>query len=278
MIAILGGLGAAASWAVATLCASRSTRLIGARSVLAWVMLVGLAITVPLTLLRGVPAGLGARETAWLLVSGMGNVAGLLLIYAGLRVGKVSIVAPISSTEGAIAALLAVATGESLGLGSGAMLGLIAAGVVLASITPGGGSGDPLRASLLAGAAAVCFGTSLFATARVSLALPIVWALIPARAVGVLAVAVPLIASRRLTLTRRAVPLVIVSGVGEVAGFASYAVGSRHGIAVSAVLASQFAALTAIGAFFLFRERLTRLQLVGVGAIVVGVAVLSATS
>ena len=70
----------------------------------------------------------------------------------------------------------------------------------------------------------------------------------------------------------------IVSGVGEVAGFASYAVGSRHGVAVSAVLASQFAALTAIGAFFLFRERLTRLQLAGVGAIVVGVAVLSATS
>ena len=162
MIAILGGLGAAASWAVATLCASRSTRLIGARSVLAWVMLVGLAITVPLTLLRGVPAGLGARETAWLLVSGMGNVAGLLLIYAGLRVGKVSIVAPISSTEGAIAALLAVATGESLGLGSGAMLGLIAAGVVLASITPGGGSGDPLR-----GVAAVGRGEP-FASARAS--------------------------------------------------------------------------------------------------------------
>ena len=92
------------------------------------------------------------------------------------------------------------------------------------------------------------------------------------------AVALPLIASRTLTLTRKAVPLVVASGVCEVAGFASYAVGSRHGIAVSAVLASQFAALAAVGAYFLFRERLTRLQLVGVGAVVVGVAVLSATS
>ena len=146
MIAILGGLGAAACWATGTLCASRSTRLIGARSVLAWVMLVGFVITAPLTVIQGVPSGLGARETGWIFVSGIGNVAGLLLSYAGLRVGKVSIVAPISSTEGAIAALLAVATGETLGLGSGAMLCLIAAGVVLASITPGGGSGDPLRA------------------------------------------------------------------------------------------------------------------------------------
>ena len=278
MIAILGGLGAAACWATAMLCASRSTRLIGPRSVLAWVMLVGFVITAPLTAAQGVPAGLDLRETAWICISGIGNVAGLLFSYAGLRVGKVSIVAPISSTEGAIAALLAVATGEALGAGSGAMLGLIVAGVVLASITPGGGTGDPLRASLFASGAAVCFGASLFATARVSHALPLVWALIPARAFGVVAVALPLIASRKLVLTRRAVPLVLASGVCEVAGFASYAVGSRHDIAVSAVLASQFAALAAIVAFFLFRERLTRLQLVGVAAIVVGVAVLSATS
>ena len=38
----------------------------------------------------------------------------------------------------------------------------------------------------------------------------------------------------------------------------------------------QFAALSAIFAFFFFRERLARLQLVGVSTIVVGVAVLTA--
>ena len=78
-------------------------------------------------------------------------------------------------------------------------------------------------------------------------------------------------------MTRTALPLVIVSGLCEVVGFASFAVGSRHGIAVSAVLASQFAALSAIGAYFLFGERLTRVQLAGVAAIVFGVAVLTAS-
>ena len=39
--AILGGLGAAALWATATLCSSRSSRMLGSRVVLAWVMLVG---------------------------------------------------------------------------------------------------------------------------------------------------------------------------------------------------------------------------------------------
>ena len=78
-------------------------------------MLVGFVITAPLTVLQGVPGGLDGREVSWIFVSGVGNVAGLLFSYAGLRVGKVSIVAPISSTEGAIAAVLAVATGETLG-------------------------------------------------------------------------------------------------------------------------------------------------------------------
>ena len=34
----------------------------------------------------------------------------------------------------------------------------------------------------------------------------------------------------------------MITGLAEVAGFASYAVGARHGIAIAAVLASQFAA------------------------------------
>jgi len=69
---------------------------------------------------------------------------------------------------------------------------------------------------------------------------------------------------------------VVTSGLCEVFGFASYAVGARHGIAVAAVLASQFAALAAVAAYFLFHERLTRVQLTGIVAIAVGVAVLTA--
>jgi drug/metabolite transporter (DMT)-like permease len=275
VIAVLGGVGAAACWATATLCAARSARLIGSPSVLAGVMLVGFVVAAPLVVASGLPEGLGERELRWLVLAGAGNVGGLLLGYGALRAGKVSIVAPIMSTEGAIAAVLAVVAGEAIGRGAGVMLIVIALGVVLASITPGTGSGNPLRATLLAAAAALCFGVSLFATARVSQALPLVWALIPARMIGVVAVALPLLASRRLRITREAFPLVVASGLCEVAGFALYAVGSRHDIAVSAVLGSQFAALAAVAAYYLFRERLTRLQIGGIAAIAIGVAVLS---
>ena len=275
MIAVIGGLGAAVCWAATTLCASRSTKLIGGPSALAWVMLVGFVVAAPLTVASGIPESLGGHELGWLAIAGAGNVGGLLLNYGALRIGKVSIVAPIISTEGAVAAVLAIVGGETLGAAVGAMLGVVVLGVVLASVGPGGGSGDPLRATLLAVGAALCFGASLYATARVSESLPLVWALIPARLLGVLVLTLPLLATRSLRITRSAAPLVVASGLCEIGGFALFALGSRHGIAVSAVLASQFAALAALAAFLLFHERLARLQLAGIGVIAVGVAILT---
>jgi drug/metabolite transporter (DMT)-like permease len=276
VIALLGGLGAAVCWAASTLCSSRSTKMIGSPSVLAWVMLVGFAAAAPLAARDGIPSGLGAPELGWTVVAGAGTVGGLLLVYEALRIGKVSIVAPITSTEGAIAAVLAIVAGEAVGVASGIMLVVIACGVAVASIQPSDGSGDGLRAPLLAGAAALCFGLGLFATGRLSEALPVAWAIIPGRLIGVVAVALPLAATGRLRLTRPALPLVVVAGLCEVTGFASYAIGARHGIAVTAVLASQFAAFAVVAAYVLFSERITRLQLGGVAAIAVGVAVLTA--
>jgi drug/metabolite transporter (DMT)-like permease len=70
-------------------------------------------------------------------------------------------------------------------------------------------------------------------------------------------------------------PLVLVAGVCEVLGFALFAWGARDGIAVSAVLASQFAAIAAVAAYVLFRERLTPIQVTGAAIVVGGVGALS---
>jgi len=60
-----------------------------------------------------------------------------------------------------------------------------------------------------------------------------------------------------------------------VLGFFSFTIGARHGIAVTAVLASQFAAFAAIASYWLFGERLSRVQASGVATVIAGVAVLS---
>lgn len=279
MLAILGGLGAALVFATVTLCNSRSSRMIGPGPLLGWIMLEGLVIVGPLAVVKGVPDGLHGSNLVWMAVAGVGNVVGLLLAYAALRAGKVGIVAPVVSTQGAIAAVIAVIAGERISTAAAVLLAVIAAGVFLAGIAadPEGGAQDrhPLQAIGYALGAALAIGFSLYAIGRVSIALPVVWALLPSRVLGFAAVTVPLLLGSRLGMTRQAAPLVLVAGVGEVGGFALYALGARHGIAVSAVLASQFGAIAAVAAYLLFGERLARVQLVGVVVVVAAVGALS---
>lgn len=277
MTAILGGLGAACCWAAATLCTSRASRMIGVPSVLAWVMLTGFLGLAPFAISSGVPDA-RASSWGWLAAAGVANVVGLPLVYAGLRVGKVGIVAAIASTEGAVTATIAIAAGERIGPATGGTLAVIAGGIFLAALAPDRGplNEDARRAAWLASCAALVFGFGLYAAGRVSGEVPAVWVALPPRVLGVAAVALPLALSGRLKLTKPAIPLVVTSGVCEVIGFLSFTVGARHGIAIAAVLASQFAALAALGAFLFFRERLAGLQLTGVATIVAGVAILTA--
>ena len=154
------------------------------------------------------PGSLGAADIAWMLVAGFGNVAGLLLEYSALRRGKVGIVTPVTSTEGAIAALLAVAAGEALGVARGVVLAVVALGIVLAGVAPGESRSDQQKSAAfwLAALAALSFGVGIFATGHLSASLPVGWAVLPPRLVGVAVVTIPLALSRRLKLARSALP------------------------------------------------------------------------
>ncbi len=287
MIAVIGGLAAALAWAGSSLCSSRSSRLADPRAVVAGMMLVGLLICVPIAAAEGVPAGLHRTAWAWLALAGGGNVGGLLLTYAAFQRGQVSLVLPLVSTEGAVAALIAVLAGESLSSAAAAALVIATAGVCMASTRPaatpalGTASGEQphaehhFRVVALALSAALLFGGSLYGTARAGGELPAAWVVLSARLIGSVALALPLMLSGRLRLPGRALPLVVASGVCEVLGFFVYTLGSRHGIAITAVLSSQFSTFAVIGSYVLFGERLGRLQLAGVCTVIVGVSVLS---
>jgi drug/metabolite transporter (DMT)-like permease len=279
-LSVVAGAAAAFAFGVSTLCSARASRAIGAGPTLGWVALIGLAIVLPVLLLSGSGPGLDGRSLAWLLVAGAGNVCGLLFAYRGVQQAKVGIVAPILSTEGAVAAILAVIGGQALPAPAAAALAIIAAGVVLSGISrlqPGDGrsvgAGVPWA---VAGAAA--FGASLYATGRAGAVLPLAWAVLPPRLVGSVVVTAPLAVSGRLRMNRATAPLVAAAAICEVAGFGLYTVGAREDIAVTAVLVSLFGAVAAVLARFAFRERLTRTQLVGVATIVAGVTALSVSA
>jgi drug/metabolite transporter (DMT)-like permease len=276
MIAIACGLAAAVSFAISTLCATRASRLIGPAPVLAWVAVVGLALTAGIaTAQRPVPT---APQAGWLAIAGLGNAAGLVLEYMAVRSQKVGVVAPIISTEGGIAAAIAVLAGERLPGTVLAALAAVAVGAVLVA-WPAAGDRSELkgnaRGSALASGAAIVFGLSIYATGHVA-ALPVGWVVVPPRIAGVAFVALPLAIGRRLKLTRSAAPLVAAAAVCEVTGFAAYTFGARQNIAVTAVIASLFASLAAIGAYVLFSERLGRAARIGIVIIAAGTGVVAA--
>ena len=135
-----------------------------------------------------------------------------------MAIGKVSVVAPIVATEGALAAVIAVALGDTIGLTAGLMLIVIAVGVVLASLeparpeVPAGGiditadaiegpatpeteaaasergriptDAETRRAAILSICAALIFGVGLVATGKAAGLVPVAWVAVAARLVG----------------------------------------------------------------------------------------------
>ena len=279
MIGLLGGLGAALAWATAALTATQASRSAGPTRTLAWVMLIGLVLISP-TLLFADPSSLSGRTIGLLAVAGVGNVGGLLLEYAALRAGPVGVVAPIASTEGGIAAVIAALAGQPISGAVVPVLVLLSLGVFLAASGQSRAAGpsqhrDRYRAGLLALGAAALFAVNLYALGRAGSHTSVVWALWPARLVGSVMVALPLAARGRLRLPGRPLAYAAASGVAEVLGILAYATGARHGVAVPAVVGSQFAGLAALGGFLLLGERLARRQIAGLAIIAVGVAALA---
>jgi drug/metabolite transporter (DMT)-like permease len=182
---------------------------------------------------------------------------------------------------------------EVVGVGSGDLAGTEVDGVERGAgpadaVARAGHGGEPRvggrgshshgRAIALAIAAATAFGASLYAAGRAGSALPAAWVAAAARLIGVPMLALPLALTGRLRLTRAAVPFVVASGLCEVVGFYSYTAGARHGIAVAAVLSSQFGTVAAVAGYLILGERISRLQLCGVAATVGGVLALSVLS
>jgi drug/metabolite transporter (DMT)-like permease len=276
VIGVVGGLLAAILWGTSTVVASRSTRMIGSQQALGYVMLTGLVLCiVAAPLVEGVP-DVGRHGAGWALLAGAASVFGLSMLYRALRIGKVGVVAPIASTEGALAALFSVVLlGQALSTSISVALTVVAVGVIV--VTFQGSRADlQLRPSLYAFTAAAVFGVGLIASSQAGDAIGPLWTILVARVVGIVFVVTPLVLRGAFPRPGAALPLVVFSGCAEVIGFAGYIIGARDGVAVPAVLASQFAAVAAIISYFVYGERLTTRQFSGALVIGAGVAAVAA--
>ena len=276
---ILLGILAATVWGVAGVAGGLGSRLVGPARAIGWAMLLGMVVAVPLALASGAPGRVDVRTGLWVLLISVCMLGGLACVYAGMRYGSISVVAPISATYGGVAALIAILAGDPVtGLAIGA-LSLAVLGAVLASrgetATPGAAYSNQRVAALLGAGAALLWGVQLWAGGQIQDDLGASWLVASARMIGVLVITVPLVVRGELRVERKALPYFLIAGVGEVCGFTLYLVDSGYGIAQAAVLTGQYGTVAALIGIFVLKERLQFTQVIGLVLIVVAVVGLS---
>jgi drug/metabolite transporter (DMT)-like permease len=275
LISILFGLSSALTWGAADFCGGLASRKARAYQAVLFGEAVGLVILLVAALFAGEPP---LSLTSWLLcsIAGAMGVFGLLLFFLALTRGQMTVAAPVLALT---ATILPVIVGSILegfpGISTFAGFGLALAAIWLISQPEGGPKSLRLRLKdlslpLIAG---VSFGVYLVLIHQGSQG-QLIWPMVAARSAGVLTMLVYTLAGRKQFLPAgKAWPYMILNGVLDITGNGFYILAGQAGrMDVAAVLASLYPASTVLLAWLLLREKLNRLQFVGIlaalGAIV----------
>ena len=271
-------LTAAATWGASDFVGGLVGRRVSGTSVAfasQFVGLGGLVLIAPLV--GGSP---GAGDLAWGAASGLGGAAGVALLYHGLAVGQMSVVAPLTAVGSAtLPVLFGLLTGERPSAAAllGVVLALVAVGVLCAFAPPEerdeeedvrpGRSGN--AAGLVSGVAAgIGFGVFFICLGRTSDGAGM-WPLVGARVISVSVLAAVVLATGRALLPgERTGPAVVLTGALDVTANAAFLLATRRGLlSIVSLLASLYPAATVVLARVVLRERLTTAQSAGlVGA------------
>lgn len=221
----------------------------------------------------------------WGIVAGLVGSSGLGLFYAALSRGTMGVVAPIAGTGVVVPVVVGLVQGDEPGVV--ALVGIVTTivGVVLVSGPERGSVTDPADAPVergpgpvvLAMMAAVCFGSGQVLIAEGS-DVSVVMTIFSMRAATLLAASLLLAtvlrpAARPTRADRRTTAAIATTDTGAMATFSLAT--TMGTLSISAVLASLYPAVTAVLAWRLHGERLRRIQLVGAGATLVGVALIA---
>ena len=278
MLAVAFGLASSVAWGVSDFLGGLKSRSLNLLSVLLISQAIGLLPLVVIVALRGEPLP-GDAGPLWAALGGLAGVVGLASFYRGLAVGAMAVVAPISGLAATIPVAVGVATGERPSGLQAAGVVVALAGVVLASREPKE-SGEGARVATGVGFALLsalgfgCFFVGLDAGSEND----IWWALLFVRGASLSALVVAALALRPpLALGRTDVAALVTIGVLDVTANGLFAAAANEGlVSVVAVLGSLYPVVTVLLARVVLRERVRRLQQVGVVTALCGVVLIAA--
>ena len=256
-----------------------ATRRSSAFSVVVWSQLAGLVMLGVAAGVMGTPVPARA-DLAWGALAGVGGGVGVVLLYRGLAIGRMAIVAPTTAVG---AAALPVLAGLVLGERPPA-LALIGVGVALLAIVLVSSAPDldALHTSrglppglIEAIGSGVGFALFFVALAQASETAGL-WPLLTARVSIAVAALAGLATRTTLRPAAGSMRIILAVGVLDMAANLLYLLASRTGLlSLVAVVVSLYPASTVVLARFVLGERLAPRQLVGLVAAGAGVALIA---
>ncbi|WP_214401008.1 EamA family transporter [Pseudonocardia lacus] len=280
MLAILLALGTALGYGVANYLAPVLGRRMPLATVLLGSQLAGLVVSVLVTV--GADVTMDASGLAFALAAGVANAGALACFYRAGRTGNLSVLSPITSSGAIVPVLVGLATGDRPGVVQLLGIPVVLTGIALAArrpapvagpgttAAPSRGLGWALLAALLFGA----FLTTYAEAAADSSPGALLWsriALLTSTAVGVLVLHAP------VRVRPRDGALTAVPGLLLALGTFAFGEATRVGLlSVVSVIATLNPVVTVGLAFLLLHERPSRVQRVGAGLALAGIALLAA--
>jgi drug/metabolite transporter (DMT)-like permease len=267
-------LGASASWGFGDFLGGVKSRTLHPLAILAVSQPVGLAVLGVVVAVRATaPPG---AEVAWAAPAAVVGTIGLAAFYRGMAVGAISIVAPIAGAGAAIPVLVGVLRGDRPSLLQGVGFAAAIAGVVLTSWER-----RPDQPRFAAGAgfgliSMVAFGC-YFVFLHQASGDDFLWPAFLFRVVSTSLVWVALLVLRPAVHgVGGAFLMLALIGLLDTGGNTLYAAASSYGaLSVTAVLASLYPVVTVLLARYRLRERVHRLQEVGIALTVAGIVLVS---
>jgi len=277
-VAVVLALTSAVVYGAADFLGGLASRRASVFGVVAVSQLVGLLALLALLPWPGGPVG--PADLAWGAAAGLAGATGLMIFFRALAGGVMSVIAPVTAvTAAAVPVLVGLLGGDSIGPWAAAGIPLALAAVVLVSAEGGlsalrAARPASLAPALAAGTAFGFFFVLLDRTSQDSGLTPLVTARLASVA---LVVVIALAGKRSLRVGRVALPLVALSGVGDMTANALFLLATQQGgqLAITGVLASLYPVSTVILAQVLLRERLAGAQIAGLGAAVAAVVLIT---
>jgi drug/metabolite transporter (DMT)-like permease len=277
-VTIVLGLLAALLWGVPDVPLAVAIRRVGELPVLVWSLAIGTLAIFPIVAATGAPH-LTTRGVGIAIAAAAVTVPAYLAAFTAFQTCPVSVVTPILSCEGAVAAVIAVIFGERLDAALAVWLALAVLGVVLVGIS-GGEQRAHSRGVAFVCLAALIWGVVLSLGAPVSRELGVWWGFLLVRffaLVFALGLAFGTRRGQALGPAIRREPWRIAAwGLADAGAYLCFYLAAHRGpVAVASVLAAQFAVFGALSGVLLLGERLRAHQWLGIAFVISAVSAIS---